>query len=319
MKIVVSNSQVAHLWANQSQDHARSDSMSFRGRNLYSYSTCIAAIHGHCALLNSRKYSATTSSKHMPKVRDALRGLAFATFTVPEVHNAGDGIGLGSRGHTINISYLRGEYFDYAKKLMRVQTLSDWQREELFTRAHAAQRYAAEFGLNFGADLYPQSEWDAAAARQLRLANDPKRQQRIAARERAAAAREQRAAVARVTRQAEYLAGFRANAPGYYNGLTDQDGAAYLRVTLDGEQVQTSRGAYVPVADAIRAISFIRAVKYLRKSDWKRDGEQCPVGKFQIDRISANGDIHAGCHFIKWSEIEATATALGMDGTAYVR
>jgi hypothetical protein len=46
--------------------------------------------------------------------------------------------------------------------------------------------------------------------------------------------------------------------------------------------------------------------------DWKRNGEQCPVGQFQIDRIAANGDIHAGCHFIKWNEIEATARALGM-------
>jgi hypothetical protein len=67
----------------------------------------------------------------------------------------------------------------------------------------------------------------------------------------------------------------------------------------------------VPGDDARTAIRFIRAV-VRRGVDWKRNGEQCPVGQFQIDRIAANGDIHAGCHFIKWNEIEATARALGM-------
>lgn len=313
MKTVVSNSQVAHLWANQSQEHARSESMSFRGVNLYSYSTCIAALHhGGVALLNSRKYSSTTSSRHMPAVRNALRGLDRLVLSVPEVCGVIDYPQDMARAHSINQSYLSAEYKAYAAKLMRVLSLSDWQRTRLGELAIAAFDYARVFALTVP-ELRPEDDFGMAQGRQLRLAADPKRQARIAERERAAAAKAERIRLARELANVDNLAAFRAGAAQYGYQLVDRDGAAYLRVSADGETVQTSRGASVPTADAIRAIRFIRAVKYLRMRDWHRNGEQCPVGQFQVDTIAASGNIKAGCHFIKWAEIEAIGAALGVN------
>lgn len=312
-KFVVSNSQVAHLWADQSQEHAHSGSMSFRGTKCYSYSTCIAAYypslgtHG-VVLLNSRKYSSTTSSRHMPAVRNALGGLNRLVLSVPEVCGVIDYPNDMARAHSINQSYLSAQYKAYAAKLMRALSLSDWQHTQLSELAIAAFDYARVFALTVP-ELRPEDDFDMAHGRQLRLAADPKRQARIAARERASAAKAERDAIARVARQAEYLAGFRAGQPGYYNGLTDQDGAAYLRLSADRSTVQTSRGASVPADDARRAITFIRAIK-MRGASWARNGETCPVGQFQIDRIAPNGDIHAGCHFIKWNEIATLMTSL---------
>lgn len=321
MKIVVSNSQVAHLWANQSQEHARSSSMSFRGTKCYSYSTCIAALHDvpnnrgfySVALINSRKYSSTTSSRHMPAVSRALNGLGFTLFSVPEVSDYDQGP-LSARQHLLNQNYLETKYTTHAKRLMRAMSLGPWQRDELMRLADNARSYAGCFSL-LTPSLDTLQDWDNAQRRRARLDNDPKAIARRDAKATARLACEARDRLSNEQRNVEYLARFRDGTNmGYYSGLVDRDGAAYLRVTADGQTVQTSRGASVPAADAIRAIRFIRAVKYLRKSDWKRNGEQCPVGQLQVDRINADGDIHAGCHFIKWSEIDATAQALGMIG-----
>jgi hypothetical protein len=323
MKTVVSNSQVAHLWANQSQSHARSGSMSFKGPNLYSYSTCIAAIHqrvtlGRVFLINSRKYSATTSCKHMPAVSDAIRGLGDPVIAVPEVfNNTAHDIGmppLSAREHSINQSYLSAEYKTYAARLMRVRSLGYWHEEHLRDMALAAESYARAFALPIPEDLVFTRDWSNAQERQNRLARDPKRVAREAAKERARAERLAWDAKTREERNAAELAKFRAGKPiNSIYGLWDVvDGAAYLRVIDNGATVQTSRGASVPADSAMDAIRFIRIV-VSRGKEWKRNGEQCPVGKFQIDSIGTDGNIKAGCHFIKWIEIEATALALGME------
>jgi hypothetical protein len=326
MKTVVSNSQVAHLWANQSQSHARSNSMSFKGPNLYSYSTCIAAIHETAKtgirvyLINSRKYSPTTSSRHMPQVSNAIRGLdSVVVIGVPEVFNntvydSGMPLpSLSARTHSINQSYLSAQYKDYAARLMRVRSLGYWHEESLRDKCTAAYAYARVFDLPSPQELDYARDWSSAQERQNRLARDPKRVAREAAKERARAERLAWDAKTREERLAEDLSKFRAGKPvSSISGFWDGDGAAYLRVIDNGEIVQTSRGASVPVYSAIRAIGFIRAVM-ARGKEWKRNGEQCPVGKFQIDTIAVNGDIKAGCHFIKWPEIEAIALALGVE------
>jgi hypothetical protein len=78
MKTVVSNSMVAHLWAHQSQDTARSGNGNiwFEGTTLYSYRTPIANFvvspkGKHVALISSQGYSPTTGGH----LRDASRAL----------------------------------------------------------------------------------------------------------------------------------------------------------------------------------------------------------------------------------------------------
>lgn len=98
-----------------------------------------------------------------------------------------------------------------------------------------------------------------------------------------------------------------------WDAIRDAQGGAYLRII--GNDVQTSLGARVPIADAVRAIAFIASMRKLRNTwqhAWQRNGESCPVGDFQIDSISETGDIKAGCHFIQWSEIEPIGKALGV-------
>jgi hypothetical protein len=86
------------------------------------------------------------------------------------------------------------------------------------------------------------------------------------------------------------------------------------RSILDGKaegsawEIETSHGAVIPYEDGRRAFRFIQRHK---GKAWRRNGEQCPVGHYQIDAITEDGSIVAGCHRIEWETIKAFAKAEG--------
>lgn len=76
MKMVFTNSELVHVWASQSQQSGRANSMHFEGSNLYSYSQVIGSFvtnrKGQKAFLAwSDTYSVTTS-QHQSEMRSAL-------------------------------------------------------------------------------------------------------------------------------------------------------------------------------------------------------------------------------------------------------
>lgn len=75
MKTVLSYSEVAHVWAHQSQDTARNSGSNFyfNGRTIYSYGSHfpIATIDGNVVFMTLRSYSNTTT-KHIYLVRRAI-------------------------------------------------------------------------------------------------------------------------------------------------------------------------------------------------------------------------------------------------------
>lgn len=74
-------------------------------------------------------------------------------------------------------------------------------------------------------------------------------------------------------------------------------------VRVVGDEVQTSLGARFPVSHALRALTFVRRV---RKSgqEYVHNGHTIHLGHYVIDRIETDGTVHAGCHVVKWEEIE---------------
>lgn len=65
----------------------------------------------------------------------------------------------------------------------------------------------------------------------------------------------------------------------------------------------TDRGARVPVEHARRALRFVRVVM-ARGQEYQRNGHTEHIGHYAIDRVEVDGTLHAGCHVIKWDEIE---------------
>jgi hypothetical protein len=74
MKTVFNKSEVAHVWAQQNQDHGRtsSDNFSFHGPKIYSYSTCMGwFVQPGVVILDDAHYSVTTS-RHQQLIKQAL-------------------------------------------------------------------------------------------------------------------------------------------------------------------------------------------------------------------------------------------------------
>lgn len=104
--------------------------------------------------------------------------------------------------------------------------------------------------------------------------------------------------------QAEQIQRFHAGDPhaSYIPGVSPM-----LRVV--GDEVQTSLGARFPVSHARLGLAFIRKV---RESglEYVRDGHTIHLGHYIIDRVEQDGTVHAGCHVVKWEEIERIASQL---------
>lgn len=113
---------------------------------------------------------------------------------------------------------------------------------------------------------------------------------------------------------AAMLADWRDGKPGarFPSELHNSDRAAFLRLSPDGRRVETSQGAEVPV----RVCSLM----------WHLIGEQraageprtfapgsVTLGHFSLDSIDAEGNVRAGCHFIRYSELADIAGRLSFN------
>lgn len=332
MKTKFDNRQCAHVWAQQTQDSGHSDSMSFSGPTLYSYATPIARIYRSDALTDggqrvvlctSENYSVTTSGKHMPAMHRALRSTDI-TFSVPHVltdtpagyDGTRDSAGRASIGtHELNLAYLRMVWHKEADKQLRAR---DYTFHQLRLDAEQTVKYARLFGLDLGLAISEdanQARVDTIVrdrAARLERDNTPAK---IAARARAAAKK----AEAKAIQDAKIAAAGADELERWRVGATPYPyvhGLAITALRIKGNEVQTSRGASVPVKDARRVIPLIRKIAARGKNaDYDTTTEVfmgLRVGHFTVDTIYANGDIQAGCHFIKAAEINRIALELGL-------
>lgn len=91
-------------------------------------------------------------------------------------------------------------------------------------------------------------------------------------------------------------------------------GAEIDGCTVTGGTLETSQGATVPLRHAFRVFQFVALCRAERKG-WKPGAwgpRHIRVGHFALDSIAPSGDFVAGCHSIKWPEIERLARRLGV-------
>jgi hypothetical protein len=80
---------------------------------------------------------------------------------------------------------------------------------------------------------------------------------------------------------------------------------------VNGEQIETSQGARIPLSHAPRLWRIIEAVR-ASGQPYVRNGHTVHAGEFAIDRIDPDGTLRAGCHTIPHSELRIMARALGL-------
>ena len=80
---------------------------------------------------------------------------------------------------------------------------------------------------------------------------------------------------------------------------------------IRGDTLETSQGASVPLAHAIKVFRFVKLCRE-RGQAWHRNGKTVRVGHFQVDSIDAAGNFKAGCHDFTWPEVERVARLAGV-------
>lgn len=293
MRIVVNSSQVCHLWANQSQSHAHNpgNSVFFTHDTIYSYglhfpmARHVKNRRGACILYTSRGYSNTTA-KHKSYTWRAIQSTA-TVFTVVNV------LAKSKADHAANFAALVAEIVSLQNKIKRARKYGAMWTEQLERAIEHANAYAKFFGLRQrveieNLDALLESFRRKAAASEKKYAAEVAR-------------REEERRKDDLKRLARWLSGDDVH--------VGSSVPVHMRV-VSGHRVQTTLGAEVPLNAARRAFNKIREV---RTSDvaWHRNGEQLPVGSFEIESISASGDVVAGCHQIAWAQIESFAQSQG--------
>lgn len=293
MKRVFSNAMVAHVWAQQTQSegHSANGQFYFRDTTIYSYGSHFPIARfvtneagQRAVLFTTRDYSITTSA-HKGDVHRALHGSDLPVFHTPQPDQRVSA--------EQSLTEYRKRFVSLLDKAKRARKCKADYLNDARNLSAEAWRFAGFFG--FTMEPLWSDDWEATLTA-AQVAEEAERAQRHAA-------SLKRDAEARQLALEAWNDGRRV-----YN-LTDEKGAAYLRI--NGDVVETSRGAEVPVNDARTIFPFIIGCRKAGKS-WHRNGSQIPVGDFQLDAIDAEGNIRAGCHLIMWPQIERIAGELGL-------
>lgn len=96
-----------------------------------------------------------------------------------------------------------------------------------------------------------------------------------------------------------------------YDGI-ERPRDVLLRIA--GDEIVTSLGARVPIAAA--PIVWLLVERALRNGGYTPDRSglsRVRIGDYPLDRIDADGTLHAGCHTIKYAELERLARALDLE------
>jgi hypothetical protein len=279
---------VAHLWAHQSQDSARNGSnFYFNGDTIYSYGSHfpiakhIETKRGRAVLFTTRDYSVTTSG-HKWTVLGACKHLAVFHVQHPTDTN-----------RKAQFAEYRERYLGLARKYSRARSNKPSILGSLRDLVDEANRFAVFFGLrsrlSMPADL---SAMEAEC-------------KAIEKRERA---RKQRA---EAERRREALQRLQMWVDGTIDYLCQQSYGP-IRLRIKGDELQTSRGARVPLDHAVKAFRIIKRLRDKGQA-YESNGHTIHLGHFALDTIDAQGNVTAGCHNVAWEEIERIAIIAGVN------
>lgn len=280
MRKSLSTSECFHFFANQVQPEGYSGNVRFNGNDLYSYSTPIGRwLPDGSLAIATRNYSPTTTG-HLSDLRRAIP----PRVKVISVYEINTVVGVLAQANILA--------YTLSKRALTARTRADEYRMQARTVVENANAYAEALGdpqRLVLQELTPEQE--DAHKEALKAAN---KADRIAK-----ASREAHALKVNAERLEKWLSG-------------DTSVSAYglrelgVRLRIRGEVVETTRGAGIPVIDAIKLWPLIQRCKA---------GDKCftpgqPLGHYRLTKIRENGSIVVGCHDVPYSELERIAVQL---------
>jgi hypothetical protein len=287
--------EVFHYWANQVQPHGKSGSVSFDGPIVKSYAEPIGYLHNGAVLLRNHGWS-VTSGRHCSKAWRAAR--QYTSINVWSLPRYGE---IGNCEHRENRTHFESEIASLAlyANNPRMKRTRDRRLEAVQSVVDDYHAYRNLFSLiDWPADPDVAGLTEALKAERDRV--------EAVRRERAALAETERNE--RIARQQEALKEWRAG-----GNPQDRFEQTALRVNEISSEIETTHGATIPIADAIRLWPLLCRQK--RAGGVVGDIFTRRLGRYRIDRFDGE-TLTVGCHQIPWSELELAAKELGLPAYA---
>ena len=285
-----SNSELTHVWANdpdfESSPYKSANSMSCEYGKLYSYSTCIGQIISHDTVIyNTASYSITTS-KHQGFMRSATSHYQNRIYLdIPKMNLNSLKLGQGDFENLI-LSHNETKAGDLLLKASRSRKYSDLYNREALSIFNNIEKYASLFNLK-----YETPDLDHLKESALKADKEAKERDKIRKAE-------------RIKEQAKALEDWRA-------GFDVRNYFEITALRIKGDEIQTTRGARIPLDHAIKFWNLIKAW-HEKGVAYVKDHHSIHLGNYVVNSFK-NDVLTVGCHSIPYSEIENIAHQLKLN------
>ena len=270
MRKVVSPQEVAHFFAHQSQEEARSQSGSlyFYGKTIYSYGShfCIAKFVDDRQLLFTERSYSNTTAKHIQVVRNA-------TSHIDKIYCA-----YPTGSHEQNYHYWLNDAEDLLNKLPNARK-PEIYLGQLENIKYKVDRYSALF----------KTDMPLTLRKALSVLNKAEVTEYLESKKKLIEAEAKRKAKQEAKDHAKALAEWRLFER---QSLYKRDGFDYLR--KDDENFQTTQGVKIPIAIGMRFYNSLM-------NNTVKAGDE--FLNYKISEIT-NKHIRIGCHTITFNEIK---------------
>lgn len=293
MKTVFSShSEVAHIWASQSQYEGRASRIFFENGVIYSYGrhfpvARFAPEYGDIVLFTNQGYSSSTG-KHKSIIRAAIPGGFNVVYCDDPTRSNEHNLGHWQK----TVERLRADFAAKTHKISRGNLAV-----EIFRQCESAILYC--MALKIDAPEWTNESNHEMSARdyvyELAKAREVKRE----------AARIEREKLAAIN-AAERLTLWQNGAAVPLDGF--QYHPTLLRIKA--ESIQTSRGANIPVADALKLWPLLLRVKNSGKT-LEAGLHNINLGAYRFNSFDGQTLI-VGCHSIAWDQLEKMASQLNL-------
>jgi len=293
MRTVFNNhDQVAHIWASQSQNEGRAGNIFFEGPVIYSYGhhfpiAKFTLEFGEVVLFTNRGYSNSTA-KHKGIVSRAIP----SNYLIVYCKNPDWTIESNINDWAEQVTQARNQFIIKKHKISRGNLALKLQGliAEARTFCHVVNAPIPEWAVLSDDE---RNSLEYINARAIELA------QKREARREALRIEQTRKASERIEK--------------WLNGESTYTGDFYLLDTmlrLSGDQVETSRGAFIPIQDAINLYPMLVKAKQSGKTlDFGL--HTVKIGNYQFR--SFDGEVLTiGCHSIKWDQVSNIAKQLNL-------
>lgn len=287
-----SHNKVAHIWASQSQYEGRASRVFFEGGTIYSYGrhfpvARFAPEYGNIVLFTDQGYSSSTGT-HKSLIRSAIPSTHQVIYCSDPTRSNQHNLDIWAD----KVGRLRIHFAGKTHKVTRgnlaVEIFKLCESASIFCDAvkMAAPEWVNETDAEMTARDYV---YELGKAREIKKAA-------------ARAEYEKSMAIESAERMALWIAGENVYTGGFHYHKT--------ALRIKGESIETSRGADIPVADAIALWPLLIRAKNSGKTI-QAGLHTINLGVYRFNSFDGNTLI-VGCHSIAWPELEKMAIQLNL-------